>query len=115
MAQPNYHQLLSQVMDSNPAQQMAARMIILAMEEDAVNALIDIYYAGVTDAEGEAILEIIAEIGGYEAVLILRNIYDFEDSRPQLRHSAAKGLLRNSDSLTQEEREDIAMYFARLG
>jgi len=115
MHQPNYQALVKKLVSPDVADQMAAKMILIALDEDAINPLVDEYYAGITDAEGIAILGVLADIGGYEALAVLRNVFDFEEVRPALRYAAAQGLLRNSDKLTLEENQEITLYLAEQG
>ena len=112
MKQPDFNKLVKQLISNNAIEHMAAQMIILSMEENAVNPLADVYYAGITDAEGVAILQTLARIGGYEALAVLRNVFDFEEQRPVLRNAAAWGLLHNKDKLSLEEYQEIARYFS---
>jgi len=112
MADANFSQLVKQLADDNLNVQQAARMILLALDEDAVDPLIDEFYAGVTEAQGVAVLAIMAEIGGPDAMSTLRNVFHFE-TRPTLKRAAASGLLHNSDNLSQDELEDVTMYIAK--
>lgn len=98
---------------NNLAQQMAARAVIMSMEEAAIQPLTDIYYAGVNDAESTAILSVIADIGGYEALNILRDIYRWEMKYPLLKRVAATGLLHNEDNLSEEEIDELRAFLSR--
>lgn len=80
---------------------------IIALDEDAIHPLVDEFYAGVTDAQGVAILDIVAEIGGPDAMSMLRNVFHFEDSRHKLQYAAAKGLLLNLYNLSPHERDEV--------
>lgn len=68
-------QLIQQLTSGDETQRTAARQQILAMDEDAVEPLTDEFYAGVNEAAGEVILEILGEIGGWEALNVLRDTY----------------------------------------
>lgn len=107
MTIPDISLLIQQLMSVNEAKRLAARMTLLALEEDAVNPLVDEFYAGVTTTIGEAILEIISEIGGPDALAILRNVYHFEDENAVLRRAAVRGLLRNRENLDKDELDDL--------
>jgi len=113
MSDINFPQLVKQLADENPLIHQAARMIILSLDEMAVDPLIDEFYAGVTDSEGVAILNIMAEIGGPDAMSTLRNVFHFEETRVALKRAAANGLLKNSGNLSQNELEEIALYIAK--
>jgi hypothetical protein len=112
MRTPDYARLVKQFVDVNPITQYATNMILIALGEDAIDLLIDEYYAGVTDAEGGAILTIIAEIRDLDAMSALRNIFNFEDSRLILKRTAASGLLQNADNLSQYELEEVTLYLS---
>ncbi len=112
MSDANFSQLVKQLVDDSLMIQQVAEMILLALDEDAVDPLIDEFYAGVTDAQGVAILEIMAKIGGPDAMSTLRNVFHFEESRASLKYAAANGLLFNSDNLSQDELEEIALFIA---
>ena len=67
-----------------------ARTALLALDEEAIPALVEVFYAGVSEADGLLLLELIGQIGGYEAVNLLRDVYDHE--RPLWREAAAHWL-----------------------
>lgn len=108
--QHDFPQLVRHLVGTGEMQPLAARVILLSLQEDAVDPLVDIYYAGVDEKTGVAILEILAEIGGPDALAVLRNVYTFDDEHPAFQRAAARGLLRNRYNLDSEELEDIARY-----
>ncbi|MEM9950722.1 MAG: hypothetical protein AAF846_03925 [Chloroflexota bacterium] len=108
-----YDALVERFLVAEPIHRMAARMILLALQEDAVEALEDAYYAGVTDKQGIAILELLGEIGGYEALHMMRDIVKHETKRRSLRVVAAKGLMRNADNLSKKERKVIERFLSK--
>jgi hypothetical protein len=59
-----YDELVQRFISGQPIHQMAARMILLAVQEEAIEALADAYYAGVTEAQAGMILGVLGEIGG---------------------------------------------------
>ena len=69
-----YDSLVERFLVAEPIHRIAARMIVLALQEDAVEPLADAYFAGVNDEQGIAILDLMADIGGYEALNIMRDI-----------------------------------------
>lgn len=111
MPQPNYEALVKQLVSEKASERKVAQMILLSMQEDAIEPLADQYFAGVTDAEGNAILSMIAEIGGYEAIHLLHDVFTHE-ARPRLRRAAAMGLIKHIHALPQAEREQVAQYLA---
>jgi hypothetical protein len=85
----------------------------MALQEDAVEALADAYFAGVNDEQGIAILDLLADIGGYEALNIMRDIVKHETKRLKLRIAAAYGLLRNEDNLSNREVKLLKRFIAK--
>lgn len=106
----NFHNLVKRLSSAKPEEQLAARIILLSMQERAVVPLIDQFYAGVTVGQARSILGILAEIGGWEALNLLRDVYRYEKTPPPLRHTAAQGLHKNAAALSKEEREHIERY-----
>jgi len=111
MQKPNYQSLVQQLISADANMGSAARMMLIALQEDAIEPLADEFYAGVTDNQAFVIIELMAEIGGPDALNTLRQIFDY-DVRPKVVHAAAQGLLKNVHSLSQNEREIIAFYIA---
>lgn len=114
MATGNYRTLVEQLVSSTLQNQMNARMTLLAEQEDAVDPLSNVYFGGVDDKQGAAILDVMAEIGGFEALAVLRNVFAFEDHRPILRYAAAKGLLHNGHNLSPDELVDVNRFLAEV-
>lgn len=111
MMRPDFPNLLKQLVSSETSERQAAKMILYALQEAAIEPLADLYYAGVTEAEGVAIASLFGEIGGYEALNVLRDVFKYE-SRVALKRAAALGLMEHVFSLSQDEREAIATYLA---
>ena len=63
-----YDSLVERFLLAEPIHRVAARMILMALQEDAIEPLADAYFAGVNDEQGIAILDLMADIGGYEAL-----------------------------------------------
>lgn len=104
MSQPDFREVIKQLVSTNTDEKEQAQQILFALDEDAVSPLLDEYYAGVNEAQGSAILSLLADIGGYEALNALRSICFFDLSTPlQLRKAAARGLLSNSGNLSPDE------------
>lgn len=112
MSYLDFGKLLKQLVDENSETRQTARLSLLEMDEEAIDPLIDQFYAGVTDAQGIAILIIMAEIGGPDAMSTLRNVFYFEDARPILQRTAASGLLDNADNLSPHELEEVKLFLA---
>ncbi len=87
--------LIGQLTSAVLVERTAARLLILKMDEDAVQPLADELYSGVSEAAGVAILELMGEIGGWEALTVLQDIYFSESSRPALAQAAEQALKDN--------------------
>jgi len=85
----------------------SAREALRALDEDAVDPLINAFYAGVNEAHGIAILELVGEIGGPDALTLLRNIGYDPTTRPAWREAARRALLLNRDNLSPAEVETL--------
>lgn len=90
-------QLIQQLTGDDETQRTTARQQILALDEDAVEPLTDEFYAGVNEAAGEIILEILGEIGGWEALNVLRDTYA-NPRYPSWKAAAERGLAYNGQS-----------------
>ncbi len=66
----NYATLLQQI----AAGDEVARAEIYALDEEAITPLIDEFYAGVNEATGLIIIEILSDIGGFEARMLLEDV-----------------------------------------
>lgn len=86
--------LLDQIVTGTPEERAAAWLIFLHHDENAVQPLADELYSGVDEATGVAILELLGEIGGWEARIVLQDIYN-AGSRDALVKAAERGLARN--------------------
>lgn len=90
----------------NPTDE-AQRATLLALDEDAVDPLISAFYAGVNEAQGVAILELVGEIGGPDALTLLRNVGYDPTTRAAWRVAARDGLMMNRANLSAEEIEQL--------
>lgn len=108
-----YDELVQRFINGQAIHQMAARMILLAVQEEAVEALADAYYAGINEAQGQMLLGILGEIGGYEALNILRDVFQYE-TNAKIKLSAAEGLIRNAAVLSMEEKLALKDYLESL-
>jgi len=114
MSNVDFHDLIKKISSDNINADTAACMILYAMQEDAVEPLIEQYYYGVTDKQGVAILDVLAQIGGPSALAMLRNVFAFEEDRRLLRFAAAKGLIHNSSNLSRDELAELAQYLGGI-
>ncbi len=88
-------------------QQQAARDALLMLDEEAVNPLIEAFHAGVNEVTGVVILDLVGEIGGPDALTLLRYVFNFEEAHTAWYRASAKGLLYNEHSLDTAEREAV--------
>lgn len=109
---PDYAQLVKLLVHEDSKIRESARKTLMAIDEAAVDPLLDEFYAGVTDAQGVAILDVIAEIGGPDAMSTLRNTFHFEETRKALKNAAARGLRHNGHSLSPKEVVEVENYLA---
>jgi hypothetical protein len=90
-------ELLRIFVHGNDAERDAARTEFYRRDEDAVDPLTDEFYAGVDEATGVAILEIISAIGGPDALRLLKYACYFGD-KEAWRDAGARGLADNGIS-----------------
>ena len=98
-------ELLTQA--ANAPNNQAARAALVELDEEGVEALTSAFYAGVSEAVGDVLIEVVGEIGGPDALSLLRYIYHFEEKHPSWQQAAKHGLLRNRDNLDQKEIVDL--------
>jgi hypothetical protein len=106
----NYRVLVEQLASPDNDERLNARQTLLEMDEDALEPLTNVFYGGVNDTQGVAVLELVAEIGGPDALSMLRNVFYFEDQRVALKQKAAHGLLQNRANLSPNEIEEVTAY-----
>jgi|GEM_PF-2128918 len=110
-----YDSLVERFLLAEPIHRVAARMILMALQEDAIEPLADAYFAGVNDEQGIAILDLMADIGGYEALNTMRDIVKHETKRRKLRVAAAHGLMRNENNLSKKEVKVLKRFLDKYG
>ncbi len=90
----DYHQLLQHITSGDDAQRQNALQIIAEQDEYAIAPLIDQFYAGVDEATGLVIIDILGAIGGFEARQLLEDVYHLDQSHKHdsWRQSALKAL-----------------------
>jgi|SRR5690606_28533127 len=89
---------LKRITDGMVEERAAAWLAFLRLDEDAVQPLADELYSGVDEKTGVVILELLAEIGGWEVMMVLQDIYQ-AGGREALVKAAAQGLARNDRRL----------------
>jgi hypothetical protein len=90
----NMRELLRALAHGDDNERDAARNELYRMDEDAVDLLTDEFYAGVDEATGVAILEVISAIGGPDALRLLKYACYFGD-KAAWREAGARGLADN--------------------
>ncbi len=106
----DFAQQLKHLTDADPAQHEAAREALLALDEDGVEWMVGEFYSGVSNALGVALIEIIGEIGGWEALTFLRQVYAERELPGEWQIAAARALLRNIDRLDEREVAGVQRY-----
>lgn len=97
MAEPDYASLLRQLVSDRETARAAAKAALYALDEDAVEPLVEQFYAGVSEAAGLAIIEVIGEIGGFEARIFLEDLTHLtaRSTNESWRFAARLALARN--------------------
>jgi hypothetical protein len=103
-----HDRLIRALNDGNAQVRAAAWDALRALDEDAVDALLSAFYAGVSEAQGLLILALVAEIGGPDGLTLLRNVYYDPDARQAWHIAAGRGLLHNHANLDAHEIERLA-------
>jgi hypothetical protein len=94
---------MNQLASLDPAERAAARSSLLQIDEDVMDLLVAEFYAGMPEKLAVSLLEIIGEIGGYEALNLLGDVYYSHDTKPALKTAARLALLRNADNLDPQQ------------
>ncbi len=105
----NFRQLLSDLTHSDNSQRENAYISLRALDEEIVDPLVGEFYSGVSEALEIAILELAAEIGGPDALSLLRNVYHFDDHHAAWREAAGRGLLHNRHNLDKAELDELLL------
>ena len=98
-----FRALMNQLGSLDPAERESARTSLLQMDEDVMDLLVAEFYGGMPEKLAVALLEITGEIGGYEALNLLGDVYYSHDTRPTLKTAARLALLRNADNLDPQQ------------
>ena len=93
----NIRELLRALIHGSADERQSALHELYRMDEAAVDALTDEFYAGVDEATGVAILEVVSTIGGPDALRLLKYACYFGD-KAAWREAGAKGLADNGIS-----------------
>jgi hypothetical protein len=111
MQPEHFRQLLTDLTSDDTVQRQTAWDTLRALDEEILDPLIAEFYSGVSENSGIAILQLAAEIGGPDALSLLRNVYHFDDHHVAWQHAAGKGLLHNRANLDATELEDLLRVF----
>lgn len=84
--------LVRQLTSDADTEREAARMTLFSLDEDAVVPLVDQFYAGVNESSGLAIIDVLCEIGGFEALALLEDVYHVDALYESWRAAAERGL-----------------------
>lgn len=88
--------LVQQLVSDDAAAREQARSVLVALDEMVVSSLIDLFYAGLSEAAGLVVIELVAEIGGFEARSLLEDVAHLSShGRESWRGAARQGLARN--------------------
>ncbi len=99
----NFRALMNQLASLDSAERESARSSLLQMDEDVMDLLVAEFYAGMPEKLAISLIEIMGEIGGYEALNLLGDVYYSRDTRPTLKAAARLALLRNADNLDPQQ------------
>ncbi|MEL6271163.1 MAG: HEAT repeat domain-containing protein [Chloroflexota bacterium] len=86
--------LLDEILSGDDARMQRARIMLLALDEEAVQPLTDAFYAGVNEAQGVVLLDVVAEIGGFEALQLLEDVF-YNGTKDVWQRWAGLGMARN--------------------
>jgi hypothetical protein len=92
MNQNEINALLNQLMSPDDVLRQIARLALLQQDEAIVGLLVDAFYAGVSLALGVELLNVIGQIGGYEAVALFRDLSSDPGTRAEWTAIAVKWL-----------------------
>lgn len=76
----DYYQLLRDITSGDDERRQTALQTITVQDEDAVTPLIDQFYAGVNESTGLVIIDLLSQIGGFEARQLLEDIYHLDQA-----------------------------------
>jgi hypothetical protein len=105
--------LIPDLISPDEAVRHKALRVLYAGDEATVTVLCDLMAAGMSKPEGCAVIEVLGEIGGFEALMFLLDTFYF-DTRSQIKLAAARALQRNTANLNAEERADLEKFFNDL-
>lgn len=103
----NFRQLLSDLIQDDTVWRENAHAALRSLDEEIVDPLIGEFYSGVSERLGVVIIELVTEIGGPDALSLLRNVYHFDDHHTAWRAAARRGLLHNRHNLDASELDDL--------
>lgn len=93
---PDVYALVQQLVSDDAAVSAQARDTLLALDEAVGSDLINLFYAGLSESAGVAVIELVAEIGGFEARSLLEDVAHLSSyGRAAWREAARRGLAHN--------------------
>lgn len=93
---PDIYALVQQLVSDDTAAREQARFVLVELDEMVVSFLIDLFYAGLSETAGLIVIELVAEIGGFEARSLLEDVVHLSSyGRESWRRAAHLGLARN--------------------
>src|SRR4051812_44017853 len=98
--------LIPDLVSSDEEIRHAALRAFYQGDETAAVLLCDQFAAGLNEAQGCAVLEVLGEIGGFDAMMLLLSAFYF-DPRERIKQASALALERNAANLDAQERADI--------
>jgi hypothetical protein len=98
--------LIPDLVSPDDTVRQSALRALYAGDEAAAVILCDLVAAGLNEAQTCAVLEVVGEIGGFDAIMLLLDVFYFEP-RPRVKKAAAHALKRNNANLNAQERADV--------
>ena len=96
----DYAQTLKSIVTGSDDDRIAVLKAIYAQDEQAASPLIDQFYAGVSETTGLVIIQILSDMGGYEAINFFYDVVHHERRYPSWRAAAIHALQRDGHELS---------------
>ena len=98
--------LIPDLVSPDDTVRQAALRALYAGDEAAAVILCDLVAAGLNEVQTCAVLAVLGDIGGFDALMLLLDVFYFEP-RPRIKEAAAHALKRNTANLNAQERTDL--------
>jgi hypothetical protein len=98
------------LVSSDDSVRQAALRALYEGDEATAIILCDLVAAGMNEAQTCAVLAVLGDIGGFDALMLLIDAFYFEP-RPRVKEAAARALKRNLPNLSAQERADLDEFF----